>query len=324
MNTMPTSGQQEESGKMITTRFWKRIGALLGVVVLGSAVHAEDAQQAWFPTPEAAAQALIDAAVAEDVDALRLVLGPAAGELSSGDPVADRADREAFVEAAVAAAGIEQEDGVDDRATLVIGEDDWPFPIPLVREEPGWRFDTAVGLDEIYARRIGRNELHAIAVLEAYVQAQYDYQAEDRTGEGRQFAQKLRSGEGLHDGLYRPVAEGEPASPMGPLVAEAVAAGYGQQNTGEPAPYHGYYYRILKAQGPNAPGGAMSYVNDGHMTRGFTAIAFPAEYGNSGIMTFIVNQQGIVFENDLGEETGTLATAITEYDPDDTWDPAVE
>jgi hypothetical protein len=322
MNKMPTVRQQEESGKMTTTGFWKGVGMLLGVAVLGAAVQAAEVQQAHYPTPEAAAQALIDAAVAEDSDALKVVLGPDADELSSGDPVADRADREAFVEAAVEEAGIEQEEGVDDQATLVIGEDDWPFPIPLVRDEQGWRFDTAAGLDEIYARRIGRNELNAIAVLEAYVQAQYDYEATDRTGEGRQFAQKLRSSEGKHDGLYWPAAEGEAESPMGPLVAEAVAAGYGQDKSGEPQPYQGYYYRILKAQGPNAPGGAKSYVNDGHMTKGFAALAFPAEYGNSGIMTFVVNQQGIVFEKDLGEETAALAAAIADYDPDDSWDPA--
>lgn len=307
---------------MITTGFLKGIGSLLGVVVLASAVHAAEVQQAHYPTPEAAAQALVDALLAEDSDAFKAVLGPDADELSSGDPVADEAERQAFVDDAVEQAGIEQEEGVDDQATLVVGEDDWPFPIPLVREEQGWRFDTEAGLDEIYARRIGRNELDTIAVLEAYAEAQYDYQAEDRTGEGRQFAQKLRSGEGKRDGLYWQVNEGEPESPMGPLVAEAVAAGYGQDKSGEPQPYHGYYYRILRAQGASAPGGAMSYVNDGRMTKGFAAIAYPAEYGNSGIMTFIVNQQGIVFETDLGEETATLAAEIAEYNPDDTWEPA--
>jgi hypothetical protein len=306
---------------MITTGRWKRIGVLLGLTLLAAAINAEDLQQAHYPTPEAAAQALIDAAVGEGVDALRLVLGPEAKQLSSGDPVADRADRRAFVDAAVAAAGIEQEEGVDDRATLVIGEDDWPFPIPLVREVQGWRFDTVAGFEEIYARRIGRNELHAIAVLEAYVLAQYDYEAEDRTGEGRQFAQKFGSGEGKHDGLYWPVAEGESESPMGPLVAKAVAEGYGQRNTGGSAPYHGYFYRILKAQGPHAPGGAKNFVHHGRMTKGFAAIAYPAEYGNSGIMTFVVNQQGIVFGKDLGADTAILAANITEYDPDDTWDP---
>ena len=321
MNMMPNEDQQEEAGKMITG-LWKRIGALFGVMGLAVAAAAADMPQAYFPTPEAAAQALIDAAVAEDADALRTVLGRDADELSSGDPVADEADRQAFVDAAVDEAGIEQEEGVDDRATLVIGEDDWPFPIPLVREAQGWRFDTQAGLDEIYARRIGRNELETIAVLEAYVQAQYEYQAEDRTGDGRQFAQKLRSSEDKRDGLYWPVAEGEAESPMGPLVAEAVAAGYGQDKSGEPQPYNGYYYRILKAQGPNAPGGAIDYVNDGHMTRGFAALAYPAEYGNSGIMTFVVNQQGIVFEKDLGEETATAAAAIDAYDPDDSWEPA--
>ena len=308
---------------MITTEFRILAAILLTVIMLAPAAMAQDADQAHYETPEAAAQALIDAAVSDADGALKTVLGPEVDELSSGDPVADEAEREAFVEAAVAAAGIEQEEGVDDRATLVIGEDDWPFPIPLVREAQGWRFDTEAGFEEIYARRIGRNELHAIATLESYVDAQYEYQAEDRTGEGRQFAQRLRSSDGKRDGLFWPVAAGEPDSPMGPLVARAVAEGYGQNPAGDPVAYHGYYYRTLKGQGAHAPGGAKSYVDGDRMTGGFAALAFPAEYGNSGIMTFVVNQQGIVFEKDLGEETAALAAAISEYDPDRSWAPVV-
>jgi len=306
---------------MITTGLGKRIGVLLSVMALASAVTAEEVQQTHYSTPEAAAQALIDAAVAEDADQIKAVLGPDAEELSSGDPVADRAARENFVDAAVAAAGIEQVEGAENVATLVIGDDDWPFPIPLVRDEQGWRFDTAAGLDEVYTRRIGRNELNTIAVLAAYVQAQYEYQAEDRTGEGRQFAQKLHSTEGKRDGLYWPVGDGEPESPMGPLVAEAAAEGYRKNEGNTPAPYHGYYFRLLTAQGPHAPGGAKSYLNEGRLTAGFAALAYPVDYGNSGIMTFVVNQQGMIFEKDLGADTPTLAAAITEYDPDDSWDP---
>lgn len=310
---------------MITMNIRTGAALLLAATALAHTAFAQEGGQAHYATPEAAAQALIDAAVSDEGDALKSVLGPEASELSSGDAVADNAEREAFVEAAIAAAGIEQEEGVDDRATLVIGEDDWPFPIPLVREEQGWRFDTVAGFDEIYARRIGRNELHAIATLETYVEAQYEYASEDRTGDGaRQFAKQFRSSGGQRDGLFWPVAEGEAPSPLGPLVAEAVAKGYGANPEGSPVPFHGYFFRILHGQGANAPGGEMSYVNDERMTKGFAAVAYPAEYGNSGIMTFIVNQQGIVFEKDLGEETAALAAAMSGYDPDRSWAPVVD
>ena len=309
---------------MITMNLLARAALLLAATLLAHTAFAQAGGQAHYATPEAAAQALIDAAVSDDGDALKAVLGTDADELSSGDPVADQLAREAFVEAAVAQAGIEQEEGVDDRATLVIGEDDWPFSFPLIREEQGWRFDTEAGFDELYARRIGRNELHAIATLAAYVEAQYEYASEDRTNEGRQFAQKLRSSEGKHDGLYWPAADGAPESPMGPLVARAVAQGYGTNPAGESAPFHGYYFRTLRSQGAHAPGGAMSYMEGDRMTRGFAAVAYPAEYGNSGIMTFIVNQQGIVFEKDLGEDTTALAAAMPEYDPDHSWLPVTD
>jgi hypothetical protein len=296
---------------------------LLGVLILGySAVAHSD--QRFFETPEAAAQALVDAVLAEDTEVVKAVLGPGSEELSSGDPVADRAEREAFVEAAVEAAAIEQEDGVDDRAVLVIG-DDWPFPIPLVKGAQGWHFDTEAGLEEIYLRRIGNNELYAISVASAYAEAQEEYASVDRNGDGvREYAQRLASSEGQRDGLYWPVEEGERESPMGPLVADAVAKGYARSDDGEPVPYHGYFYRMLSGQGASAPGGAKSYVADGRMTGGYALLAYPAEYGNSGIMTFMINQQGIVFEKDLGDETGTLAAAITVYDPDKSWEPVTD
>jgi hypothetical protein len=308
---------------MAKTGFAWSAAALLGVLILGySAVAHSD--QRFFETPEAAAQALVDAVLAEDTDVVRAVLGPGSGALSSGDPVADRADREAFVEAAVESAAIEQEDGVDDRAVLVIG-DDWPFPIPLVKVAEGWHFDMEDGLEEIYRRRIGNNELYAISVAWAYGEAQEEYASVDRNGDGvREFAQRLASSEGQRDGLYWPVKDGEPESPMGPLVADAVAEGYAKSDDGEPVPYHGYFYRMLPGQGASAPGGAESYVVDGRMTGGYALLAYPAEYGNSGIMSFMINQQGMVFEKDLGEDTESLARAMEVYDPDTTWDPVTD
>ncbi len=283
------------------------------------------AEQSSFETPGAAAQALIDAMVAEDSEALRDVLGTDAGELSSGDPIGDAIEREDFVDAAVEAAGIEQEDGVDDRAILVVGDDDWPFPIPLVREASGWRFDTDAGLEELYVRRIGRNELYAIAVAEAYAQAQYEYAGTDRYSDGvPEFADRFISTEGKRDGLYWPAVEGEPQSPVGEFLVAAAADGYRKAEDGGLVPYHGYFYRMLDGQGPHAAGGAMSYVSDGHMNQGFGLIAYPAEYGNSGIMSFMVNQQGIVFEKDLGEQTTEVAASITVFDPDRSWEPVVD
>ena len=303
---------------MISNNKMKRVGQYLGALAMALLMTGAGADQRYFENPEQAAQALIDAASDDGDDALTAILGPKTGDLSSGDPVEDANGRQAFIDAAVEQAGIEQ-DG-DDRATLVIGKDDWPFAIPLVKEPQGWRFDTDAGLEEIQNRLIGKNELYAIAVAEAYVDAQREYESEDRTGEGRQFAQKLKSSEGKRDGLYWPVVEGEPESPMGPLIAEAVAEGYLQDPDSGPKPYHGYFYRMLKAQGPNAPGGAKSYVGDsGRMTEGFGLVAWPADYGNSGVMTFIVNQQGVVFQKDLGEQTDQLAAAVTAYDPDAAW-----
>jgi len=282
------------------------------------------ADQMHYATPEEAAQALIDAAVALDPEVLKTVLGPDVGDLSSGDAVADAADREAFVEAALTAAGIDEGES-GNTATLVIGKNDWPFAIPLVKDDKGWRFDMEAGLDEVYRRRIGRNELYAIAVMRAIVDAENEYHAADRDGDGiREYAQRLGSSEGKKDGLYWPVGDGEPESPIGPLVAEAVAQGYEKSEDGSAVPYHGYFYRMLGAQGANAPGGAMEYEKDGNASKGFAVLAYPAEYGNSGIMSFVVHQQGIVFEKDLGEDVANPAAAIAKYDPDRSWDPVTE
>ena len=298
--------------------------AAWGAVLLLSCLPAL-AQQARYPTPEAAAQALIDAAAGEGGDALLAVLGPDLEDLRSGDPVADANERAAFVEAALGSAGIEQGEGEDDRAVLVIGSDDWPFPIPLVRGPEGWYFDAAAGREELIDRRIGRNELTTIAVARSFVEAQFEYAEQDRDGDGvREFAQQFLSSERARDGLYWPTTPDEPESPMGSLVAEAVAEGYRRDASGEPRPYHGYLYRILTAQGAHAPRGAESYLEDGHLTKGFGLLAWPAEYGNSGIMTFQINQSGLLFQKDLGKESAATAAATWAYDPDASWEAVTD
>jgi hypothetical protein len=202
--------------------------------------------------------------------------------------------------------------------TLIIGADDWPTPIPIVRDGDRWYFDSAKGHDEIINRRIGANELGAIAVCEGYVAAQKEYASRGHDGQSAGiYAQKLVSSEGKHDGLYWPQAAGKPMSPMGPAVAAAAGEGY----TGSSDPYHGYYYRLLKEQGSDAEGGAKSYLVNGQLLGGFALLAYPAEYGNGGIMTFMVNQDGVILQKDLGSDTGNLAKQITAYNPTSDWVP---
>jgi hypothetical protein len=207
------------------------------------------------------------------------------------------------------------------KATLVVGADEWPFPIPLVREHGLWHFDSAAGAQEILDRRIGRNELSAMEACRNYVRAQREYAADLESARlPAEYAQKIISSPTRHDGLYWPAAPGGKLSPIGPQMAHARAEGYDTVDAGGPAtPYHGYYYRILTRQGPSAPGGARDYVSNGHMTGGFALIASPAKYGNSGVTTFVVNQAGIVFQKDLGPDTASVAGAMTAFDPDRTW-----
>lgn len=291
------------------------------VCVLGLAAPAVAATpQRVFATPEAAATALVQALRAHDRAAVLAILGQSASPwLSSGDPVADRAAREGFVQR------YEEKSRVavapDSKAQLLIGADDWPFAFPLVKGKAGWRFDTEAGKTELLARRIGGNELAVVNVLLAIVDAQREYASADRDGSGlRQYAMKISSTEGKRDGLYWKTADGEPDSPLGPLVTRAAAEGYkgsqGQQ------PYHGYLFRLLKSQGPHAKGGAMDYVVRGRMIGGFAAIAYPAKYGNSGVMTFIVNHDGVVYERDLGKDTAARVASITRFDPGPDWTPA--
>ena len=273
--------------------------------------------QETFTTPEAAVDALVGAAKSGDKKAVLAVLGPDGQAIvSSGDPVADTNTREKFVAQYDAKHAIESEG--DGTQTLIIGDDDWPFPIPLVNKAGEWRFDTGAGLDEILRRRVGRNELSAIQVAGAYVQAQNEYAELDPAGFGRGvYAQRIQSHKGKKDGLYWPTAEGQPPSPFGELAAQASAEGY---KTGKgPIPYHGYYYRVLTRQGTSAPGGAYDYLVKGKMKGGFALLAYPAEYGNSGIMTFMVNHDGTVFQKDLGPRTAKLARKIESFAPDQTW-----
>ena len=275
--------------------------------------------QLSFSTPEAAAEALVAAVRSNDPRRIARVLGGGSSELvRSGDPVADRQGRARFVAAYEKQSRVER-DG-DTRATLLIGEKDWPFPLPIVKRAERWRFDARQGAEEILNRRIGRNELAAIQACLAYVDAQREYALTAGNQSGlHEYARKLVSSPGKKDGLYWPTREGEPESPVGPLAAKAQAEGYGKSAN---EPYHGYYYRILTAQGSDAPGGAYDYVVKGKLIGGFALVAYPARWGASGVMTFIVSHDGVVYQKNLGKQTAALAAKMTRFDPDATWSKA--
>ena len=295
--------------------------AFLAAIALAAAgpVAGAAATQKTFDTPEAAVKELVAAARADDPKALLAVLGPdAKGIISSGDAVADRASRERFVQAYDDANKLEPSG--DAKAILAVGKDAWPMPIPIVKTSAGWRFDAKQGAEEILNRRIGRNELAVIQVAQAYVDAQREYYLRDpMQTKLLHYAQKFMSAKGKRDGLYYPTREGEQPSPLGQLFATAQAEGYKPGTAAKPNPYHGYYYRILKAQGPDAGGGAYDYVVRGNMIGGFALVAYPATYGNSGVMTFIVNQDGVVYQKNLGPDTAAIARKMTKFNPDATW-----
>ncbi|MBR0705547.1 DUF2950 domain-containing protein [Bradyrhizobium liaoningense] len=285
--------------------------AIMVLTLLGSVTQAQES----YKTPEDAAAALAAAAKSGPRDLLK-VLGRAADDIvSSGDEISDADIRARFVSMYDAKHAIKAEG--NKKATLLLGPDDFPFPIPLVNTKNGWEFDTDEGRIEVLRRRIGRNELDAIQTALAYVDAQNEYADKDR-GEGAGvYAQRFLSTAGKKDGLFwRDDAD---PSPLGALVAEATAEGYKQGAGDGPAPYHGYYFHILKGQGPNAPGGALNYVVKDKMIGGFALIAWPAEYGNSGVMTFLVNHAGTVYQKDLGTRTSFIAPRTTLFDPDQTW-----
>jgi Protein of unknown function (DUF2950) len=273
--------------------------------------------QQTFQTPEEAATALISAAKSGDMKTIVTVLGPNGEDIvSSGDEVADAATRAKFVAAYDAKREIAKQG--DSKAVMVIGPDDFPVPIPIIRKDGLWRFDTAAGREEILFRRIGENELDAIQSALAYVDAQDEYAEKDRTGAGvNTYAQRIISQPGKKDGLYWPTSQGEAPSPLGELIAEATKQGY--RVGGGRTPFHGYYFKILTQQGPAAAGGELDYVVNGKLIGGFALVAYPAEYRNSGVMTFIVNHAGTVFQKDLGPNTARIAERMTSFNPDKSW-----
>jgi hypothetical protein len=289
------------------------------LTALPMAYRAEAEPARTFPSAEAAAVALVDAVRSNDaVAAVITILGDdGAGIVASGDAVADAARRERFSAAFEEAHKIEAE---ADKSVLYVGKDEVPFPIPLRESNGAWYWDAAAGLEEILTRRIGENELSTIEVMRAFVAAQQEYASSERDGAGIQYARRLMSREGRKDGLYWPAAGDDEQSPMGPLIAAAQREGYrpGSRDDGRQS-YHGYIYRMLYGQGSNASGGPRDYIVNDRMIGGFALIATPAAYGNSGVMTFIVNQDGDVYERDLGPDTEQVAARIKLFDPDGEW-----
>ena len=298
----------EQPGRLSVTFF--------GVALLLTLAACSRAPAGTYSTPLEAVQALGELAGSGDFKKAEVMFGADGVELlKSGDDAADRED--GLRVKAMIAEKIAFEDLDAKTKAALLGNDAWPFPIPLVLDDGRWRFDAAAGRDELLNRRIGRNELDALASLHAYVDAQREYQAAKRDGKAPAYARRFRSSEGAHDGLYWPAAEGEEESPLGPLYAGAARDAL--QNA-EPQPFHGYHFRILEAQGKSAPGGERSYLDKkGLMTRGFAAVSWPAKYGNSGIMSFMVNQDGKVYQADLGPQTRQKAEKMTRFDPAPPW-----
>jgi len=306
------------------------IGVVMKRVLLGFALvlafgvplamRADDTGK-MFASPNDAVSALTAAVNAENRGELHAIFGPALADIQNPDRVQASNDLAAFAAALDKTNWLEHEP--NGQYTLEIGTGSWPFPIPLVEKDGQWFFDTAAGAQELLNRRIGRNELNTLQVVRTYVDAQREYASVDRNGDGvLQFAQRFISSPGKEDGLYWPQDLNGEISPLGPLVAYAQSQGYSlkkPKNSGDYQPYNGYYFKILTQQGKHAPGGAYNYVINGNMIGGFALVAWPAEYGKTGIMTFIVDQQGIVYQRDLGEKTGKLASAMKRYDPDPAW-----
>ena len=295
----------------------------LGLIMLYMAANVAQAaptariEQQTFATPESAVEALVDATRNGTLVKLQKVLGSHCKKLVfSGDSVADKEGRKEFLDAYEAAHRLENDS--EDRRILVVGKEEWPYPIPLVREGESWRFDSAAGEEEILNRRIGRNELNVIHVCRIYVEAQREFAERNTLSGGKfEYARRLNSTPDKRDGLYWPAKPGAEESPLGPLIAAAEVDGSENVRTREP--YYGYFYKVLTGQGAHASGGPLRYIMDNRMVKGFALIAFPAQYGDSGVKTFIVNQDGIVFEKDIGPETAEIAGQIRQYDPDSTW-----
>jgi hypothetical protein len=302
-------------------RLLSKITILAGAAMLILALSSLAQAQQRFKTPEEAVDALVKAARSGDSKSFVSILGPGSQELvSSGDPVEDAEVRKEYLAAYDAGHRIVSESGKP--SVLVIGPNDWPFPIPMVQRDGQWIFDVPAGREEVLARRIGRNELSTMKAMLAYWDAQQDYADMNKSKSGQAvYAQKIVSSPGKKDGLYWPTSGNEPPSPLGEAVAEATQRGY-RPSAGEP--YHGYRFKILLRQGPTAPGGAVDYIVKGDMIGGFAAVAYPAEYGNSGIMTFIINHEGDIYEKDLGDGTARIASQMTTFNPDHTWRKVVD
>ncbi len=308
---------------------WFRLWFLVGTVAVVTAVYlgtsfAAAAKPRSFASAEEAVKAAVAAAKANDEKELLAIFGADAKDLFvSGDPVDDKQRRQRFLTAYQEKNQLVKE---GNNMVLLVGKDDWPMPIPLVQKGNSWVFDVEQGREEILNRRIGKNELSAIQVMLATVDAQRDYWRMDIDGDGvREYAQKFRSDPGKKNGLYWEAKAGEEQSPLGPLAAAAKVEGYKLASTGAgPTPYHGYYYKVITAQGKNASGGAYSYLVQGKMIGGFAVIAAPAQYGNSGVMTFIVNHDGVVYEKDLGKNTIESAKKMSRFDPDKSWEKVVK
>jgi hypothetical protein len=303
------------NGKLVLLRL-----AAFAIFAAGSftLVLAQQPGQKTFPSCERASDALFTAVQREDVPALLQILGPAAKEIvSSGDQEEDRKSQQQFAEKYQEMHRLAREP--DGTIVLYIGAENWPTPIPLVKKGNQWYFDTSAGKREILFRRIGRNELATIAVCRALVDAQKEYYAEHHDGDPvMQYAPRFISDDGKHNGLYWKISSGESESPVGPLLTLASREEYAKE-TDRPKPFHGYYYRILTGQGPHAPLGVKKYLINGKMTGGFAFVAYPAEYRDSGVMTFIVSKDGIVYQKDLGPNTVSSARTLSLYDPDATW-----
>jgi hypothetical protein len=294
------------------------IFSLSPVVAAEAAAKSSKQAQTIYASPEAAAKALHDAVETHDNGMIYKVLGPGSAQLIyTGDEVADRQMREHFLARYEQSVKFDRTD--DTKVTILVGDNEYPFPFPLVKGVQGWYFDAKAGAEELINRRIGENELFTIKFCLAYGDAQREYAEQDRDGDGMiEYAQKFLSSKGKHDGLYWPTVLGEPNSPLGLLAARAKREGYSTKNSG-PEPFHGYYYKILTGQGKDAVGGAYDYIVKGHMIGGYALVAYPALWGTSGVMTFTCNHDGVVFEKNLGARTEELARKITRFNPDATW-----
>ncbi len=316
-----------ETKSMLLKTNVKRLSVLLNIritifaaVITSFAVsYSAASEQKRFATGEEAVNAFIKALRGDDNAELLSIFGAEANEIiSSGDEIADKQRRQTFLTA------YDEQHRLDvdgNNLVIVVGKNDWPFPIPLVKQSEQWVFDTSAGKEEIINRRIGQNELGTIQTILAIGDAQREYAMKDRDGDGvRKYAQKFRSDPGKKNGLYWETNEGEEPSPLGPLVAEGREEGYfKKESSGGPSPYHGYFYRILTSQGEHAKGGAYDYIVDGNMIGGFAVVAYPADFGNSGVMTFMVNHDGVAYQKNLGDDTEQEAKDMKLFDPDETW-----